>query len=156
MKNHYSNRLRQGVSATEVLVAASLLLGVIGMVANLGSRTKRMIRSTHQYQIATQELTNQLEILTSLPVDQVPKAISQIRLSAEALEYLPDAEIIANIVEDPDGRRVVMSIAMGRNQQAVPLEMVAWLNGPTKAEAETSLGSKDNKLDSLQITEVSL
>ncbi len=118
---------RRGTTATEVLVSATLLLGMIGAVVPTTVRTGKIWRDTRQYQLATNELSNQFELLSNLPVDQRTEAIEQLQVAEHVAGSLPGVELSAELISDADGNRLLLTLSWDRGQSSQPLKLVGWL-----------------------------
>jgi Tfp pilus assembly protein PilV len=125
---------RRGVSTIEVLVAASLLMSVIGVSSSLVSRITKVYQATRHYQIAVNELANQMEVLTILSESEQKNTLKNLSLSPPVAEVLPNAKIEGRIIEDDSGARIVLSIRWERGSNAPPIELVAWLDTMPHAE----------------------
>lgn len=119
---------RQGLTFTEVVVAATLVVSMIGFVAPLTVRIGRVWQSTHQYRLAFNELANQLELLTSLGVSGCDAALTNLKPSVNAAKSLPDVRLEGQLVRDEDGTRLLLCIDWDRGSQSVPVLLVGWLD----------------------------
>ena len=126
--NHRSFQSRHGLTMTEVVVAATLVVSMIGFVAPLTVRIGRVWQSTRQYRLAFNELANQMELLTSLGVLGCDVALTNLKPSASAAKSLPEARLVGELVRDQDGTRLILSIDWDRGSQSVPLSLVGWLD----------------------------
>ena len=135
LKKHKS---RRGVSITEVLIAATLVVSTIGMFAPMSVRIGRVWQSTRQYRLAFNELANQMELLTSLGVARCEAALPSLKLSSQIADALPDSQLNGELVSDEDGTRLILSLNWDRGSKSEPLSLVGWLDViPTSKEQET-------------------
>ena len=118
---------RHGTSATEVLVSATLLLGLIGAVVPTTVRTGKIWRDSRHYQLATNELSNQFDRLSSLPAEKRSAAIQQLQVAEHVTASLPDAKLTAEIISDAGGDRLLLTLLWDRGQNSQPLKLVGWL-----------------------------
>ena len=126
--NHRSFNSRRGLTFTEVVVAATLVVSMIGFVAPLTVRVGRVWQSTRQYRLAFNELANQMELLTSLGVSGCNAALTNLKPSASVAESLPEARLEGQLLRDQDGTRLILSIDWDRGAQSVPVSLVGWLD----------------------------
>lgn len=129
---------RRGISLTEVMVAATLVLGIIGLVTPLTVRVGRVWQSTRQYRLAINELANQMELLTGQQMEECNAALANLKPSAIVSESLPGAQLQGEIVRDQDGTRLVLQLDWDRGSKSVPLSLVGWLDTDAVADVEAS------------------
>jgi prepilin-type N-terminal cleavage/methylation domain-containing protein len=143
MKNRREER--NGFTLTELVVAASLLVGVMTVVAPLTVRSGRMWQDTRHQQLAMDELSNQLERLTSLDPRGRAAALTQLAPSEFLTTALPSATIEAETARDEHGTRLVLSLDWNRpgarSRQTPSVTLVGWLD-PLPSGAETGRDSK--------------
>ena len=72
---------RRAVTSFEVLVAFTLLTSVLGMSVPLVVRHGRLLISARQHRLAVEELSNQLERLTTLPPGELAAAVTGLKVS---------------------------------------------------------------------------
>jgi hypothetical protein len=145
MKRHIAPR-RHGTSATEVIVAATLLLSMIGLVVPTTVRAGRIWRDSRHYQIAMNELSNQFEFLSSLDDAERAKALEQLQVSEQARRSLSDASIEASLATKEDGVRLTLSLNWNRGVDAKPVKIVGWLtssvNDSITTRVERNIGKE--------------
>jgi hypothetical protein len=129
---------RRGISLTEVMVAATLVLSIIGLATPLTVRVGRVWQSTRQYRLALHELANQMELLTAHELVDCKAALSNLEPSAVALESLPGARLQGDIVCDQDGTRLVLQLDWDRGVESVPLSLVGWLDTESMTDVANS------------------
>lgn len=118
---------RRGIAATEVIVAATLLLSMIGLIVPTTVRVGRIWRDSRHHQIAMNELSNQFEYLSSLNDAERTTALAQLRVSEQAQQSLPDARLEASLATNSDGVRLTLSLNWDRGVEAKPIKIVGWL-----------------------------
>lgn len=126
--NQRNCHLRRGLTLTEVVVAATLVVSMIGLVAPLTVRFGRVWQSTRQYRLAFNELANQMELLTSQGVSGCDAALATLKPSTSTAKSLPDARLEGELVRDQDGTRLILSLDWDRGSKSVPLTLVGWLD----------------------------
>jgi hypothetical protein len=135
------NRTR-GSTNIEVLVAASLAIAVIAVLSSMVPRLGNVWKATRNNQLATHELANQLELLTSIPQSELSQVLENLQVSTDLKEALHNAVLRHRLIDDSSGRRIVLSIDWERVVDAKPITMVAWLpsqnkSGEVRDEVET-------------------
>ncbi len=136
--NRKLKKPRRGISLTEVMVAATLVLGIIGLATPLTVRVGRVWHSTRQYRLALNELANQMELLTGQQMEECNAALANLKTSAIVSESLPSARLQGEIVRDQDGTRLVLQLDWDRGSKSVPLSLVGWLDTHAVADVEAS------------------
>ena len=135
---------RRGALAIEVLVACSLLLAMIGLMATLTSRIGGIVKETRYYRLAINELSNQMERLSSMERTECESALEHLSVSPEIRESLDEAQFQGRLLDDSDGVRIVLELNWNRNGPAVPVSLVGWLKPTTgKLSIPTQPSSKD-------------
>ncbi len=136
--SNFRRKRRQGSSATEVLVAATLLLSLIGAVVPTTVRTAKIWRDTRHFQIATNELSNQLESLSSLSEAERVNALNMLAVSQPTSEILISATLAAETTNDADGNRLTLTLNWERSIHAKPLQITGWLKPSPSVLKETA------------------
>ncbi len=121
-------KLRRGISVTEVLVAAILVMSIIGLVTPFTIRVGRVWQSTRQYRLAFNELANRMEMLTDLGLEKCNSALKGLTPSQTLSESLPGAQLKGEVVRDQDGTRLVLTLDWDRGAHSVPLSLVGWFD----------------------------
>lgn len=130
MLNTRRNRprpLRSGLLMTEVLVAAVVLVAVISVLTQLMIRGGRLQMDARRYQVALDELSNQIDRLTALNEDARNRALQALTPSPDAAATLPSAKLQAKTINDAAGHRLVLSLAWDRFGERRPITLVGWL-----------------------------
>lgn len=136
LKKHKS---RRGVSITEVLIAATLVVSTIGLFAPMSVRIGRVWQSTRQYRLAFNELANQMELLTSLGVARCEAALPSLTLSSKIADALPGSQLNGEMVSDEDGTRLILSLNWDRGSKSEPLSLVGWIEIVPTPETKEAL-----------------
>lgn len=123
-------RSRHGLLMTELIVAAVLLISTISLLTVFSARTGKLWQDSRHYRLAVEELTNQLEKITSLDEAEIDARLADLRPSAEIEAALPNPRLSGKKVSDDYGRRVVVEIRWDRPGNAKPLSLVAWIAPP--------------------------
>jgi Tfp pilus assembly protein PilV len=124
---------RRAITLLEVMVAG-VLVGAITVLCLqvLGAATTQR-RAVETEQTAVREAANLMERLTVTPwADLTPQGTEQVRLSQEALQSLPDADLQINVTttaDQPPAKRIDLSLRW-QNRNGQPqrhVELVAWV-----------------------------
>jgi hypothetical protein len=147
MPSYHANE-RNGTTMVELIVSFSLLATIIAVVVPLTVRHGRILASARHYRIALDELSNQAERLSALPLENVADSIGAIEASQFAQERLPNAELSAQLSEPNDAgmRRAKLSIIWdepGRRDH--PLSLAIWLAPQSTAEHATESDSPNEE-----------
>jgi hypothetical protein len=136
LKNHNTrNRSpRRGLMMTELIVAASLLISSLSLLVTLSFRTGKLWQDSRHYSLAVNELTNQLERLTTLEEDEIDGQLTELEPSAAIQAALPNPRLTGEKIVDEYGTRVMLAIEWDRPGNAKPLSLMAWLSPPTEEE----------------------
>jgi Flp pilus assembly protein TadG len=122
------HRDRRGTSALEVLVAFTLLSSVLALSTPLVVAHGRLLKAQRNYRLALDELSNQLDRLTTLPEPDLPKALDELVPSPLTASRLPGATLRGQLAETELGKRVTVEIWWDEpNHQAAPLRLAAWV-----------------------------
>jgi Tfp pilus assembly protein PilV len=119
---------RLGLLQAEVLVAASLLSTVIGLLTCIGYQVQRVAKDTQQYQVALHELANQMDRLTILPIDSLSEQLKDLRVSEPTARSLNKANLASQVVADANGTRLVLALQWERIGQPQPVQLVGWID----------------------------
>lgn len=118
---------RRGSGMTELLVAATLLLTGISLVMSVSFRTGKLWQDSRHHDLALQELTNQLELLTTKETNELESALAALEVSDAVKAALPNPKLSGRLHDDDFGARIELTITWERLGDATPLSLVAWL-----------------------------
>jgi hypothetical protein len=124
-------KLRRGSFSVEIVISATVLLAAIGLMASMIPRIGRSWRETRNYQLATHELANQLELLTSLDSGELTTALANLNVSEELIDELPGATLTAEKSSDEFGTRIRLEIGWDRGPDSQPISMIGWCSERT-------------------------
>ena len=138
------NYQRNGTTLTEMVVAATLMVSTMGIVAPLTVRTGRLWQDSRRQQLVMDELCNELERLTALPAEQRERAIANLTPSDYLQTSLPSATLTAETIRDGDGTRLLLSMNWDRNGKPKPVTLVGWLDSMPSQSASQTAGAPSN------------
>jgi hypothetical protein len=118
----------RGVTVTELVVAAGLLVVVMSVVTSLAVRSGRLQQDSRHYRLAVDELTNQLERLTSLDADSLTDAIGALAPTAYIQTALPNPELTGERISDEHGDRLKLHLVWDRFGKRRPVTLVGWID----------------------------
>ena len=150
--NQRRTHSRRGLTITEVVVAATLVVSMIGLVAPLTVRIGRVWQSTRQYRLAFNELANQMEFLSSLEVAHCEDSLTRLKPSAYVVQFLPGAKLEGEMIRDQDGTRLVLSLNWDRGSQSIPISLVGWLTTDSVELADSAAENSELKASGRQKT----
>jgi hypothetical protein len=119
---------RRGASILEVLVACTLLSAVLSVATPLVIRHNRLLTAHHEYQMALDEVSNQLERLTALPAAELPPALEQLAPSELAAAHLNGAKLTGELEAAGQGQRLTLHLIWDEPQRkSAPVSLAAWI-----------------------------
>ena len=128
MTAYIHSHCRRGTTITELVVACGLLSSLMLLVVPSAIRMGRVQQATRHERIALDEVTNQLERLTQLPVNELPQEIDQLAPSDFAMGGLPNPELSGTLQNSEDGYRLALEISWDRpGQPEAPLTVATWV-----------------------------
>ena len=119
---------RRGTTSLEVMVAFTLLSGVMAFAVPLVVAHGRLLKAQRNYRIALDELSNQLDRAVILPAAELPAAIEKLSPSAHAAQRLPGARLRGELAESQLGRRLTLEITWDEpNRHSAPIRLTGWI-----------------------------
>ena len=119
----------RGFTKLEMLASATLLTTMIAIVSPLFARLNQVWHFTRWYQLASQELMNQMEVMTQLSREECNGAMDKLRISSEILDVIPKEELTGRVESSADGDRVVLFFQLPASVRSEPIVLVGWLHG---------------------------
>lgn len=139
MRGHIKHR--RGATITEFIVACSLLGSLMLLVVPSAVRLGRLQHTIRHDRIAMDEITNQLDRLTQLPLNELKQELDSLTPSEFATSGLPDPNLSGTLQSLGDGYRLALEISWNRpGRQAKPLTMATWIY-PASTEPQEEPGS---------------
>jgi len=132
---------RGGFTITELIVAATLLVVIMSVVASLTVRSGRLWQDSRHYRLAVDELSNQLERLISLDEASRAEEITKLSPSTQMLDTLPNPVLTAETLADESGTRLVLHLTWDRLGKSSPVTLVGWVD-PLPTETKSAAGEK--------------
>ena len=120
-------KARAGTTLTELVVAGVLFLSALGVVSTSALSVRRIWQDGEHYRFAVDELTNQLEVLTALDVEEVEEAVRMLEVSDAAAKRLPDAKIEANLSDSGKVTHIELNLTWRRIGEAEPVTLSGWI-----------------------------
>ena len=119
----------RGFTKLEMLVSATLLTTMIAIASPLFARLNQIWHSTRWYQLASQELMNQMEVISQLSREECNIAVNKLKISSDILDVIPKAELTGKVESSTDGDRVVLYFQLPASVRSEPIVLVGWLHG---------------------------
>jgi hypothetical protein len=114
------------VTLVETTVALGLLITVTSVTASLAVRNQRLLAESRAYRLAVDELSNRLEVLVALPVEEAETAIHDIENDGLPAQ-LVGAKIEGAIRHEDYGRRVSLTLTWPAEVKLRPeVSLSAW------------------------------
>jgi hypothetical protein len=127
MRAHRRPARRYGTGTLDILMSFTLLLTVISVSTPLIVRHGRMLKAQREYRLALDEVTNQLDRLTALPLDELPQAVKQLSPSTFISERLTGAQLKGELEPAEFGTRVTLRLSWhGADHLEAPITLAAW------------------------------
>jgi hypothetical protein len=128
MMCYSANHRRPGTSTLEVIVAFTLLSGVLGALAPLVVKHRRLLTAQRDYRLALDEVSNQLERLTALPEGEISAALQSLKPSEFAVAKLPGAALRGELESIDYGQRLRLELTWDEPQRrGAPVSLAAWI-----------------------------
>lgn len=121
-------RDRTGSSVIECVVAASVLMVTMGTVTTMAFRASRIWIATGHQRIAMNELSNQLETITSARGDEINRLIENLAPSGLAQKSLDQPLIKATRTRDQAGDRVTIELSWRSQFPIAPVSLTGWIS----------------------------
>jgi len=138
-----ANNRRPGTSTLEVIVAFTLLSGVLAALAPLVVKHRRLLTAQRDYRLALDEISNHLERLTALPDGELSAALQQLKPSAFAATKLPGAELRGEVESIDFGQRLRLELMWDEPlRRGAPVSLAAWIVPDGASRAGTSARSE--------------
>ena len=134
---------RRGISSVEIIVAFTLLSGVLAASASLMVKHGRQLQAQRHYRLGLDELSNQIERISALPGDERQQAVENLEPSEFAVQHLPGAKLNGELQPADVGQRLVLRLTWDEPQrQEAPLTLAAWIFPDTADRPETAAGDE--------------
>jgi len=141
MTTSLSSHPRRGTTITEFVVACTLLGSLTALVVPSAVRIRRLQQTIRHDRIAMDEVTNQLDRLTQLPLDQLRQEVDGLTPSEFAVSGLPNPKLTGTLQDSEDGYRLSLEISWDSpGRRVAPLVMATWVY-PTSAKGRPADGS---------------
>ena len=119
---------RRGASALEVLVAFTLLCGLLAGSTSLIVKHGRIVQAQRQYRMALDELSNQIEMLSTVPAAELEQAVERLQPSDFAAAQLAGIQLEGELQPADPGQRLTLRIWWDESQRSkAPVTLMAWI-----------------------------
>lgn len=113
-------------------MAATILIVAVSLLSRAHNGLSQLWTETRRYQLATDELCNQMERLLVDAESQQIGSLKPLQVTPEIAEVLPGAVLEGTWVSDSLGRRLVLTINWQSRGAADPLQLVGWLSSSSE------------------------
>ena len=130
-------RIPRGSAMLDLIVAAVLVSALITTVTTITVRTTRLLKEARHQQLALDELSNHIETLVAQQDADLTSALASLKLSEPLLNAAPAATLASQVIEDVNGKRIVLELAWNSFPTSAPLQLVGWIDPPTTQPTTT-------------------
>jgi hypothetical protein len=133
----------RGTSGFDLLVALGLLVTVMSVATPLVVRHGRLLTSHRNYRLALDELSNQLDRLRAMPVNELPDEMERLTPSGFVKERLPGAKLDGKLRPEESGTHITLRLSWNdAERHRAPMTVAAWIfpttlrgaSAPTEAD----------------------
>ncbi len=136
MTTYISSHPRRGTTIIEVIVACTLLGSLMLFIVPSAIRNGRLQRMIRQDRIAMDEVTNQLDRLALLPLNQIKQEVARLTPSEFAVAGLPHPTLSGTLQDAEEGYRLALEISWNSPGRSVaPLTMATWIYPTSTTES---------------------
>ena len=119
---------RRGTSSLDLLVSFTLLVTVISVSTPLIVRHGRLLKSQRNYRLALDELSNQMDRLTTLSSNDLAQAVKQLSPSTFVTDRLPGAKLGGELQPAESGMRLTLTLSWSETERdRAPVTIAAWI-----------------------------
>jgi hypothetical protein len=127
-KNVHRPSLRPAALTVEALVAFSLLTTAITVSLPLVVRHQRLLETARHYRLALDELSNQIDRLSTMSATDLPAELIHLAPSDFAAQNLPHPVLTSELQPADIGQRLTLRMAWSdAPQQTSHVALAAWL-----------------------------
>ena len=112
---------------TELVVAATLMVSTMAVVAPLTVRTGRLWLDIRHHQLAVETLSNELERLTGLTEEQRVMELASLAPPAHLVATLPSIKLSGETIRNDDGTQLRLSANWDRPGNTKSVSLIGWL-----------------------------
>ncbi|MCC9599586.1 hypothetical protein LOC67_03360 [Stieleria sp. JC731] len=136
----YRIRRRPGFALLEVVTAIGLIVSLMAIATPMAIRSIRVWKDAQRYQLATDELSAQLDRLIALDKEDRQVAMEKLVVDQSVSRQLPDASISGELRTVNGEQRIELSLDWTRLGDPPPIKLVGWVvvitNTPSTASSE--------------------
>jgi len=136
---------RRGVTSLEVIVAFTLLSGVLAVSTTLVVRHGRLLAEQRDYRLALDEVSNQLDRLAALPEEELSEAMEQLSPSPFTASRLPGAKLSGELEAAEMGQRITLRLVWDEPQRdTAPVSLAAWIFPQSDNRGDATPGNDES------------
>ena len=132
--NTEKSKRRRGVTMIELVVAAVVLVVVMSSVTTLCFRISLVWQDIGQHRVAVAELSNQLDRLTRMNLQQVRDELQSLTPSELAQRTLHEPQLSGEMLPTEIGHQINLQLDWKRVNPGQPVELTGWIPNDPKPE----------------------
>jgi hypothetical protein len=120
-------KVRRGTSSIDLLVSFTLLMALMTVSTPLAVQHGRLLKSQRNYRLALDELSNQMDRLTALPMDELGRAMEQLSPSQFLAERLSGVKLSGEQQPGEPGTRITLKLSWNdMERHRAPVTLTGW------------------------------
>ena len=123
------NNCRRGISLIELVAAAAATAVVMTLVTTLCFRISLVWQDVGHHRVAMSELSNQLERLTRMDVQQAATAMKTLEPSDLSKRTLRSPQLSGKLVQSDIGTQINLQLNWQRRHPGKAVELTGWITG---------------------------
>ena len=118
---------RSGISMAELVASAAVLTLLMSMVTGMCYRISTIWKDVGHHRVALVELSNQLDRLTTMEVEQAREELESIAATSTCSRTLRDPKLKGELVETDLGTQVNLELNWTRVNPGTPVRFSGWI-----------------------------
>ena len=119
--------MRSGISMLELIASAAVLTLVMSMVTGMCYRISTIWKDVGHHRVALTELSNQLDRLTLMEVDEVRQELDSLGATTTCGRTLSDPQLTGELVETELGTQINLKLNWTRLNPGAPVQLSGWI-----------------------------
>ena len=130
LKMHTTKRnVRRGISLIELVAAAAATAIVMTLVTTLCFRISLVWQDVGHHRVAIAELSNQLDRLTTMDIQQAENAMESLEPSDHCKRTLRSPQLSGKLVQTEIGTQINLQLNWKRRHPGKAVELAGWITG---------------------------
>lgn len=139
---------RDGATLVELLIASVVLVSAMSFITTMCFHTNQVWKRIAHQRVAVSELSNQLDHLTLLSVEEAQEAIANLSPSPQCKQTLTSPKLAAQLVEDAIGTRIELQLDWDNQIPSRPVKLSGWIVDFEQSTAADQSPPNSNSSDS--------